>query len=75
MPPKSVIWSYFVKGDAIAKCKICQLNVKTSGNTTNLHFHMHRSHPNVDIGHNKELILTRNKESAVSLKRKQMVIY
>lgn len=68
MPPKSAIWNYFIKSGAVAKCKICQLDVKTAGNTTNLHFHVNRSHPNIqtNIENNKN-------KSAISLKRKQMV--
>jgi len=66
VPPKSVIWNYFIKSDTFAKCKICQLNIKTAGNTTNLHFHINRSHPNIQMD-------LKNK-SAVSRKRKQMVI-
>lgn len=41
--------------------------VKTAGNTTNLHFHLNRCHPDIQKG-------LENK-SAGSLKRKQMVIY
>lgn len=47
--PKSFIWNYFVKCGATAKYKICQLDVKTVGNTTNLHFHINRSHPNIEM--------------------------
>lgn len=67
MPPKSAIWHYFVKSGAVAKCKICQLDVKTAGNTTNLHFHMNRSHPDIQTSFEKK--------STVSFKRKQMVTY
>lgn len=65
VPPKSAIWNYFIRNDAVAKCKICQLNVKTAGNTTNLYFHMNRSHPNIQM----------ENLSAVSRKRKQVITY
>lgn len=67
VPPKSAIWHYFVKSDAVAKCKICQLDVKTAGNTTNLHFHMNRYHPDIQIDIEKKTL--------VSFERKQMVTY
>lgn len=54
VPPKSAIWHYFIKSGAVAKCKICQLNVKTAGNTTNLHFHMNCSHPDIQIDFEKK---------------------
>ena len=54
---KSDIWKYFglkkrkVDGqivDNIAICNSCQAEVKTSGGTSNLFFHMSRQHPHVD---------------------------
>jgi len=50
VPPKSVIWKYFVKTQTGGKCKICELNVKTSGNTTNLKYHLEHSHPKIEMG-------------------------
>ncbi|KAF2895663.1 hypothetical protein ILUMI_10522 [Ignelater luminosus] len=48
MPPnklKSKIWNYFNKtGDKEAVCKICNKNLKTSGNTTNLRGHLENVH-------------------------------
>ena len=35
---------HFIKSDSGGKCKHCLLNVKTSGNTTNLRNHMIRKH-------------------------------
>src|SRR5436190_1586068 len=67
VPPKSTIWNYFIKNGDTAKCKLCQLNVKTSGNTTNLHFYLRRLHPNIQMDVEKK--------STHSLKRKQMVTY
>jgi len=50
VPPKSVVWKYFVKTQTGGKCKICELNVKTSGNTTNLKYHLEHSHPKIEMG-------------------------
>ncbi|XP_036320331.1 zinc finger BED domain-containing protein 4-like [Rhagoletis pomonella] len=48
MPPnklKSRIWNYFTKiGDREAVCKICNKNLKTPGNTTNLRGHLDKVH-------------------------------
>ncbi|XP_024879336.1 zinc finger BED domain-containing protein 1-like, partial [Temnothorax curvispinosus] len=59
------IWNYFVKSDTVAKCKICQLNVKTSGNTTNLHFHMNRCHPDVQMEKSTVFVKTKRQISEV----------
>lgn len=48
MPPnklKSKIWNYFNKiGEKEAVCKICNKNLKTSGNTSNLRGHLEKVH-------------------------------
>lgn len=52
MPPnrkKSKIWNYFKRcdNDKQAVCKICNKNLKTSGNTSNLRGHLDKLHPNI----------------------------
>lgn len=49
VPPTSDIWKHFVKGDITSRCKLCEVEVKTCGNTTNLNFHIQRNHPEVKI--------------------------
>lgn len=49
MPPTSNIWKHFVKGDITSRCKLCGVEVKTCGNTTNLNFHLQRNHPEVKL--------------------------
>lgn len=44
---KSFAWKFFTDSNGSAKCKICQINVKTSGNTTNLMNHLKRNHGEV----------------------------
>ncbi|XP_066590577.1 E3 SUMO-protein ligase ZBED1-like [Prorops nasuta] len=44
LPRGSAVWKYFVKTSAGGKCKICQKEIKGSGNTTNLKFHVVRVH-------------------------------
>lgn len=39
-----MFWKHFVKNDDGGTCKLCQQNVKTSGNTTNLRRHIERYH-------------------------------
>ena len=63
VPPKSAIWKSFVKTATGGRCKICQLDVKTAGNTTNLHFYLRRAHPDIV-----------QMQSNTSVKRKKMVI-
>lgn len=46
-PVKSNVWSFFIKGDGSAKCKLCCETVKTKGNTTNLKVHLKRHHNDV----------------------------
>lgn len=46
-PAKSDIWHYFIKIKSGGKCKLCQREVKTSGNTTNLKNHLKRHHPSL----------------------------
>lgn len=41
---KSSVWKFFTDSDGSAKCKMCQTNVKTSGNTINLMNHLKRNH-------------------------------
>lgn len=46
MPPvRSNAWKMFVKTSFGGKCKLCQCEVKTYGNTTNLKKHLQRRHP------------------------------
>lgn len=80
MPSRSNFWKFFIKSVDGGKCKICQQTVKTAGNTTNLRFHLIRSHPdNPDIA---DMFQKRNAtpeneiEKAVSAakKRKNTVI-
>ncbi|KAJ8913310.1 hypothetical protein NQ315_010978 [Exocentrus adspersus] len=42
---RSNIWNAFVKTSYGGRCKLCQCEVKTSGNTTNLQKHVQRRHP------------------------------
>jgi hypothetical protein len=41
---KSSTWKFFISGEGSATCKICHVNVKTGGNTTNLMNHLKRNH-------------------------------
>lgn len=41
---KSIVWKYFIRTDNGGKCKLCQMIVKTGGNTTNLKNHLKRKH-------------------------------
>ena len=50
---RSGVWNYFTKisddvNNKSANCKLCNSNVKTAGNTTNLRCHLQKHHPNVD---------------------------
>jgi hypothetical protein len=80
VPPKSNYWRFFIRTSEGARCKIWQHIVKTSGNTTNLRFHMSRCHPNVKL----EMVEISNKENksdsnvaaeSLTKRRKVMVIY
>lgn len=47
MPPtkKSIVWQYYEKNDEkTARCKLCQKNVKTAGNTSNAITHIKDIH-------------------------------
>lgn len=67
MLPKCTFWKHFVKSSEGAKCKVCQQFIKTSGNTTNLRYHLQRKHPDLcDIKMDK---------TDESRKRKEMVIF
>jgi len=35
---KSIVWKYFVRTEIGDKCKMCQIEIKTCGNTTNARF-------------------------------------
>lgn len=61
---KSIVWTYFVRTSDGGKCKLCQVSVKTSGNTTNLKNHLQRRH--------SEVMESLKDDSAQSRKRKQM---
>ncbi|XP_066587665.1 E3 SUMO-protein ligase ZBED1-like [Prorops nasuta] len=50
VPLKTLIWKYFVNFPNGGKCKICQQEIKTSGNTTNLKLHLKRQYPTVELG-------------------------
>ncbi|XP_066586680.1 E3 SUMO-protein ligase ZBED1-like isoform X2 [Prorops nasuta] len=65
VPPKSQVWKFFVKTNLGGKCKICQSEVKGSGNTTNLKFHLERLHPDVELTGDV-------KRNVVASKRKSM---
>lgn len=41
---KSIVWNYFIRTEIGGKCKMCQNEVKTGGNTTNLKNHLKRKH-------------------------------
>lgn len=45
MASKSDVWASFVKVDGGGRCKICQVVLKTSGNTSNMRQHLNRKHP------------------------------
>jgi len=49
MPPKSNIWQVFEKNQSSTKCRLCLIEIKTSGNTTNLRSHLKRHHPNFSL--------------------------
>ena len=75
---KSDIWKYFglkkrkVDGqivDNIAICNSCQAEVKTSGGTSNLFFHMSRQHPHVDAPKKARKSATPNTENTGILYR------
>jgi len=42
------MWNYFNKVDKGGACKLCNVVVKTSGNTTNLMQHLKRKHPGLN---------------------------
>lgn len=47
---KSEVWKHFIKDSknpSFAKCKICQKQYKSSGNTSNLKEHLKRFHPHL----------------------------
>ncbi|XP_029672945.1 zinc finger BED domain-containing protein 1-like, partial [Formica exsecta] len=48
-PSKSNYWKYFIRINEGGKCNICQQIIKTSGNTTNLRFHLMRTHPKIHL--------------------------
>lgn len=77
VPPKSNSWRYFIKSAEGGKCKLCQQTVKTAGNTTNLRFHLKRSHPDIaDMQLRKENISREDviEATAASKERKDMVV-
>jgi len=41
---KSIVWKYFVRTEIGGTCKMCQTEIKTGGNTTNLRNHLKRKH-------------------------------
>lgn len=47
------MWKYFTKVDNGGTCKLCNLFVKTCGNTTNLKQHLKRKHPSLDTSNVK----------------------
>ncbi|KYN07564.1 hypothetical protein ALC62_01462, partial [Cyphomyrmex costatus] len=44
---KSILWKYFIRTEIGGRCKMCQTEVKTSGNTINLINHLKRKHKKV----------------------------
>ncbi|XP_066596478.1 E3 SUMO-protein ligase ZBED1-like [Prorops nasuta] len=67
LPRASPVWKYFVKTTLGGKCKVCQKEIKGSGNTTNLKLHLERIHPNVELSSN-----VNNKTDVLTTKRKAM---
>ncbi|XP_066596242.1 E3 SUMO-protein ligase ZBED1-like [Prorops nasuta] len=67
LPRASPVWKYFVKTTLGGKCKVCQKEIKGSGNTTNLKLHLERIHPNVELSSN-----VNNKADVLTTKRKAM---
>lgn len=47
------MWKYFKKVDNGGNCKLCNVFVKTCGNTTNLKQHIKRKHPSLDTSNPK----------------------
>lgn len=45
----SDVWNIFIKTKDGGKCKLCQVCLKTSGNTTNLRKHLKRRHPDFSL--------------------------
>jgi len=41
---KNIVWKYLVRTEVGGKCKMCQTEIKTGGNTTNLKNHLKRKH-------------------------------
>lgn len=68
VPPKSTLWKHFIKGSEGAKCNVCQQFIKTSGNTTNLRYHLQRKHSDLC---NTKMVTT----SDESREWKEMVIF
>lgn len=55
MSSTSNMWNYFVKVDKPHKggcCKLCNVVVRTGGNTTNLKQHLKRKHPSLNASKN-----------------------
>lgn len=61
MPPvvrrRSNLWRLFVKTSSGGRCKLCNCEVKTSGNTTNLRKHLQRKHTNYSLTNEDEEIM------------------
>ncbi|KAL1516436.1 hypothetical protein ABEB36_000354 [Hypothenemus hampei] len=67
---KSELWNFFIKIANDGRCKFCSLDIKTSGNTTNLRKHLSRKHPNVhftkkSISNKENLIQSQNSANVV----------
>lgn len=52
---RSMVWNYFVdKGDSIARCNVCKINISFKSGVSNLSKHIQRKHPECLLGREKE---------------------
>lgn len=71
--PKSDVWKFFIRTSEGGRCNICQQVIKTSG-TTNLRFHLIRSHPKIQFQmKNKANTDTTDATNSSTKRRKVMV--
>lgn len=61
----STMWSYFNKVDKGGVCKLCNVVVKTCGNTTNLKQHLKRKHPGLNTSISKSAKCTKSNTTEV----------
>lgn len=75
-PSKSNYWKYFIRINESGKCNICQQIIKTSGNTTNLRFHLMRTHLKIHLqmkNSRADTNVTSTESSPLTKQRKLMV--